>query len=102
MHGPPPPTDLRHRPGPDRPTWRDILASYALAAAIPLSLWIVSRPLAGAVVLAAVAGLVVAARRAPGVTRCLRDCRGIAFDLGDAVRITVTWDPADDANACAN
>jgi hypothetical protein len=69
--------------------------SYALAAAIPLSLWAISRPLPGAVAVAAVGGLFVAARRVRRLVRCLRDCRGFAVDLFGSVRITVAQVPVD-------
>jgi xanthosine utilization system XapX-like protein len=69
--------------------------SYALAAAIPLSLWAISRPLPGAVAVVAVGGLFVAARRVRRLVRCLRDCRGFAVDLFGSVRITVAQVPVD-------
>lgn len=69
-----------------------------MIAAIPASLWIVSRPLAGTAVLAAVAGLVVGARRTYRLARCFRDCQGFAFDVAGRARITVARTPTDDAN----
>ncbi|QLG61668.1 hypothetical protein HUG12_07980 [Halorarum salinum] len=80
----------------DQPTWRSVLVSYAAMAAIPLSLWAVSRPLAAVAVLAAAAALFVGVRRAPGLARCYRECRGIAFDLGGTVRVTIAWEPTRD------
>lgn len=91
-----PPLAPRTRPAPAEPTWRAILATYATVAAVPVLLWLAARPLAGGVALAVAAGLLVGAGRARRLTRCVRQCRGIAFDLVGAVRITVTWDTADD------
>ena len=70
------------------PTWRRIAASYAMAAATVLLLWVVSRSVAGAA---------VAGRRAYGFARCLRDCRHITVRLGSRTRITVARGPTDEA-----
>ncbi|NHN61207.1 MULTISPECIES: hypothetical protein [Halorussus] len=93
-----PPPSPRDRPALDRLTWTRVLVSYAVIAAIPFALWVVSRPMAGAVALASLAGLVVGARRVHALHQCFRDCRGFAFDLAGRVRVTIT-PPADDA-AC--
>lgn len=79
-----------------RPTWRSILVSYATIAAIPILLWVVSEPLTGAAVLAAVVGLSIGARRAHRLVRCFHDCRALTFDLGGEVRITVAQPPTDE------
>lgn len=97
MYAPPPP-DPRGRPVHKHPTWRSVLVSYALVAAIPLLLWVVSRPLAGTAAIAAVVGLSIGARRAYRLIRCVRDCQGLAFDLVGRVRITITRPPADGSN----
>lgn len=81
----------------DQPTWRSVIASYAILASIPLLLWIVSQPLAGSVALAAAVGLAVGARRAYELLRCFYDCQAMVFDLGGRARITVTQLPTDDA-----
>lgn len=92
-----PPLAPRTRLAPAEPSWRAILASYATIVAIPVLLWVTSRPLAGGVALAVAAGLLVGAGRARRLARCVRRCRGIAFDLVGDVRITVTWAPAHDS-----
>ena len=70
--------------------------TYAALAAFPLLLWLASRPLAGILVLATVAGLFVGARRASKLVRCLYDCGGFAIDPGGNVRICVTRTRVDD------
>ena len=81
-----------------RPTWRNILVSYAMVAAIPLLLFVVSQPLVGSAGLATSIGLAVGARRARKLRRCFYDCQAFAFDVGGRARITVTRVPANDAN----
>lgn len=93
-----PPSDPRGHPALDRPRWRSLLAGYASVAAFFLSLWVVSHPLAGAVVLATVVGSVVGARRASELARCFHDCGGFSFDLGGRLRITVTQTDTDGAS----
>lgn len=93
-----PPLDPRDRPLIETPTWRNVLVSYAMVAAIPLLLWVVSQPLVGSVTLAAVVGLLVGGRRAYRLTRCFYDCQGFTFDLGGKAQITVTQIPIDEAN----
>ena len=96
MYRPPSdPHDPRDRFAPTRPTWRSVLASYALVAAVPLLLWAAVHPLAGGVILAGAVGLAVAARRALGLLRCFRDCPGFAVVAGP-VRIAVTPARADE------
>lgn len=90
------PPGTRYRTGPQEPTWRSILAAYAVAAAIPALFWLVSYPLAGVAAIAAIVALRAGARRTAGLVRCFRECRGIAFDLGGRVRITVTNPSVDD------
>lgn len=92
-----PPRDPGRGDRPRNPTWRELLVSYAVVAAIPGLLWAASNPLAGvagAVVLLVAAGV---ARRAYRIVRCLATCREIVLDVGDRVRITVVRRPADDA-----
>lgn len=91
------PPDPRYAPSNEPLTWERVLVSYAMMAAIPLLLWVVSRPLAGTVVLASAGGLLVGARRASRLVRCFHRCRGFAFDLGERVRITVAPVPCDDS-----
>lgn len=94
MYGPP--SDSRHRPAPDQPTWRGLLASYVLVAAVPLSLWVIERPLVRAVAIAAVVGLLVGAHRVSRLAWCLHVCRELTVDLAGVVRITITRMPTDD------
>lgn len=94
MYGPP--SDPRDRSPFDRLSWRSVLAAYAIGAAVPPMLWVVSHPAAGVVVLTVVVVLIVGARRAVRVARCFYDCRGFTFDLGGRVRITVTRSRIDD------
>jgi len=94
-----PPLDPRDRIALRNPTWRNVLVSYAMVLAVPVALWAVSQPLAGGVVVATLAGLVVAARRAYGLVRCFRQCREFAFHVGETARITVTRTPGDEVNA---
>ena len=90
--------DPRDRLLIDQPTWRSVLVSYALVAAIPVLLWIVSRPLAGTVILASIAVLFVGGRRVYRLIRCFYDCQGFTFDLVGKAQITVTQIPTDEAN----
>lgn len=81
----------------NHPTWGSVLVSAALVAAVPVLLWIGSRPLAGAVGLGTVGGLAVVAPPAYRLARCASRCRRFAIDVGDSVRITVTKPPADES-----
>lgn len=88
-------SDSSTRPAPHRWAWedpsrRDLLVTYALLAAVPLSLWAVAHPTAGALAVATVAGLVTVGRRAAAVARCLATCRQLTFDLAGDIRVTVT------------
>ena len=74
-------------------TWRGIFTLSAMVAAVPLLLWGVSQPLAGAAVLAAAGVLSVAVRHARRLVRCFYDCPGLEFDLGGRVRITIAQTP---------
>lgn len=93
-----PPSDPRDHPAFDRPRRWSLLTGYALVAAFFLSLWVVSHPLAGAVVLAAIVGSFVGVRRASELARCFHDCGGFSFDLGGRVRITIARTDADGAS----
>jgi hypothetical protein len=95
MHGPR--RDPRtYRRNPD-PTWRGIAVGYALVAAVPLLLWVASRPVAGTAALAAAGGLFVATRRLLRLRRCLNECGGFVFDLAGDVRVRVTREAGDPA-----
>jgi hypothetical protein len=90
-----PPPGPRYRPNAREPTLQSIVAAYAVAVAVPVLLWVGSNPLAGAATLAVIAGLVTTVRRAVRLVRCFYDCRGLAFDLGGRVRITIAQTPVD-------
>lgn len=92
------PPDPRYYPPNDRLTWQTVLVSYTMLAAIPLLLWVVSYPLVGSAVLAAVVGLFIVARRASELVRCFYECQRFTFDLGRTVQITVTRCTVDDPN----
>lgn len=81
-----------------QPTWTGIFVSYGMMAALPLVLWVVSRPLAGAVVLSTMVGLFIATRYAYRLVRCFYECQEFVFDLTENVRITVAQVPANDPN----
>ncbi|WP_435065319.1 hypothetical protein [Halobaculum sp. EA56] len=93
MHRPPDPSD---RTGIERPSWRSIVAGYAVVVAGLAALWAVSNPVAGATVLAAAGAVRLGAPRVAGAVRCLRVCREFTVDLGGRLRITVTRPPVDD------
>jgi hypothetical protein len=95
---PKPTSDSYDRSTYYRITWRGVLVSYAMAAAIPVLLWAGSDPAAAALALAGAAGAFVAARYARRVARCVDQCRGVAFDLPGRVRVTVAWTEACDPN----
>ena len=78
------------------PTWQRIAAGCAMVAAIPLLLWVVSHPVAGAATLTTGTALVVAGRRAYALTRCLRECRQVTFQPGGRTRITVARGGSDE------
>jgi len=90
--------DSRTCPDSFDPAWRELLASYALVAAVPVALWVVSRPLLGAVTIvslvASFGGLVVGARRLAELRRRLPDCGGLTVDVGETIQVTVTRGPA--------
>jgi Flp pilus assembly protein TadB len=92
-----PPKDSRDGPIVEQPTWQRVFVSYGMMAAVFLSLWLVSNPLAGVVALAASAVAVITVRRAAELARCFRDCGGFAFDLGGRVRITVAQPRTEEA-----
>ena len=87
MHRPPP--DPRQLRAPVRPTWRNILVSYAMIAVLFLALVSVSYPLLGSVSIVSLVGSAVAVRRAARLARCVRDCGGFSYDLAGGVRISV-------------
>ncbi len=87
MNSPPP--DPRYHLAPDEPTLQSILAAYAVVAAFPLLLWVISNPLAGAVTVLTTVTLITGARRAVVLVRCFYECQGFTVDLGGKVRITV-------------
>jgi len=84
-----PPSAPRDRSGLN-PTWRRIAASYALLLAFFALLWAISQPLAGLGALAALAGLVVGARRAARLRRCFYTCDALTLKPFGSVRITIS------------
>ena len=92
-----PPLDPRDRPTASEPTWESIAVSYMMVVATPLLFWTLSHPVTGGLGLGAVAATAVVARRASRLARCYSACRGIAFEVGRGVHVTVTWAPADEA-----
>ena len=91
-----PPSDPRDRPRIERPTWQQVLLSYAMVAALPVLLWVASEPLVGTAAIATAGGLFVGGRRAHALVRCFDDCEEFAFDLGGRARVTVRQLPADE------
>lgn len=86
-----PPFDPSPRTDFDRLTWRRVLASYAMMAAIPVLLWAASAPLAAGVAAAGGAGAAIATKHARRLARCVEECRGLALDLPGTVDVAVTW-----------
>lgn len=84
------PPDVRYHPVPSEPTWQRVLVSYTAIATVLLLLWAVSDPLASVVLLAAFAVLFAGARWTLALARCLAECGGFAFEVGERVRIRVT------------
>lgn len=84
MYDPRPQSPIR------RPTWKTIAASYLVVAAFPSLLWGVANPAGGAVLLATLVALSLAARRGSALARCAYVCEELSFDVGGAVRVTVT------------
>ena len=93
-----PPHDPQDLPRITNPTWRSILVSYVLIAAVPLLLWVISNPLAGTITLVGVTALVIGGRHAYKLRRCFYHCQELTFRLGETAQITVTQLPTDDAN----
>ena len=91
-----PPLDPRDDPVTNPPTSRGVLATYAVLAAVPLLLWVVSQPLTGTVAVVTIAGVVIGARRTAGMVRRFRECGGFAFDLGGSVRVCISQPQLDD------
>jgi hypothetical protein len=90
------PPEVPTRPLDERLTWRSILVSYAMMAAVPLLLWVAGRPLLRATAVAAVVGAFLAVRRGAALKRCFYECGGFAFDLGGRVRVQISRPRADD------
>lgn len=89
-----PPSDPRD-PNASSPTdLRQLVAAFLLAAAIPLGLFVASRPLVGVVGLAALVVLFAGARRATASLRRLRD-RPLRVDLPGGVRLRVVRRPTE-------
>jgi len=93
-----PPRDPRNHQVPQVPSWRGILVSYVLVAAIPLLLWVVSQPVTGTVVLAAIGGLFISARRGLRLAHCFYDCGGFAFNLGGKVQVCIVQPSINDVD----
>jgi hypothetical protein len=92
-----PPSDSNARTDSDRLTWRRVVVSYAMMAAIPVLLWAVGEPVTAGLLAAGGAGAVVATTRARRLSRCVEHCEGLAADLPGTVDVTVTWDASCDA-----
>lgn len=84
-----PPSDPIDRTTHRNITTKDLLASYALLAAIPATLWAASEPLAAVLALAGIAGAVVATRLARRLAVCIRECRELAVGLPGSARICI-------------
>lgn len=93
-----PPLDPGDVPIVEQPSWRSLLVSYALVAAVPLLLWVVAHPVGGIVAAAGIAGLFVGGRRAYRLVHCFAECGGFSFQLGSIARITVSQLASDEAN----
>lgn len=93
-----PPHDPHDLPRTTNPTWRSILVSYALVAAIPLLLWAISNPFAATVSLVGVAGLLIGGHHAYKLRRCFYQCQELRFRLGETAQITVAQLPTDETN----
>lgn len=85
-----PPLDTRDRPERKSPTWGGVVVSYALVAAIPMLLWVVSSPVAGVAALAGAGALLVAGRHSYRLLRCYRECEAMTVALLGRARITIT------------
>jgi hypothetical protein len=89
-----PPIDPRD-PNASNPTDpRTLAAAFLLVAAIPLGLFVASRPLVGVAGLVALVCLLAGGRHATGLVRRLRGGRGLEVDLPGGVRLRVARDPA--------
>jgi hypothetical protein len=91
-----PPLDPPTRQFADRPTWRRIVASYLLIAAVPVALLAASKPFVAAAMLVGVTVLVTAGRHTYRLVQCVQNCKRLTFDLFGSARITITQPPADD------
>ena len=89
-----PPSDPRDPTVSPSTDLRDLVAAILLVAAIPLGLFVASRPLVGVVGLAALAVLFTGARHAAASLRRLRD-RPVQFDLPGGVRLRVVRHPTE-------
>lgn len=88
MHSPPsiPRTD----PYLHDPSWTDVIATYAIALAIPVLLWLVSNPV---LAVGIGSGLLVSRhvlRRAASAITALLGERIVTIEFGDAVRVTIS------------
>ncbi|MFC6940999.1 hypothetical protein ACFQE8_13680 [Salinirubellus sp. GCM10025818] len=84
-----PPIDPRD-PNASNPTDpRTLAAAFLLVAAIPLGLFVASRPLVGLAGLVALVCLLAGGRHATGLVRRLRDGRELRIDLPGGVRLRV-------------
>jgi hypothetical protein len=61
-----------------------------MVATIPLLLWVVSQPVAGAILVTALVGLALGARHVYKLARCLFECGGFTFELGGKIRVCIT------------
>ena len=85
-----PPSEARDRPAYRQPTWRNILVSYAMLAAIPVLLWVSVQPLTRLSLVGVLVAGALVARRLHALASCLAECRALAFDLGGAVTVTIS------------
>lgn len=73
-----------------------LLASYALLAAFPVLLWMLSNPIAGGAVLVATVSVALVARELLRLRRCFSRCGGFSLDLGKQVRVTIAQQSIDE------
>jgi len=89
------PPDPRHRPRTDDYTWTSVFALVAAVGLVPMALLLLSAPLLGTLLLAAVTAGVVAVVRTARALQCLRRCGGFAVELGERVQVCVVRPNAD-------
>jgi hypothetical protein len=68
----------------------EVLLSYAVVGAVTVVLWVLSDPVAGLLVLASLAGLVVGLRRAAVLVRCLRTCGGFTVEVPGGIQVCIS------------